>query len=262
MHRHPTAATLVLAARENRPAARPRGRRSSGTQCELPFRTWGGRRAGAGRKPKGPRAGVPHVSRPEHQARHPVHVTLRAVPRLPSLRRQTVFLEIRRAFASCSSARFRLVHFSVQSNHVHLLVEASDRDSLSHGARGLSIRLARTVNRVVGRRGRVWGDRYHARPLSTPREVRHGVAYILCNWRKHVDGARGFDPCTSAPWFDGWRTPRPPDPRHRNPEHPPPVVSPRTWLGSTGWRRDGLIDVRERPAARRRPLRADPGAQS
>jgi hypothetical protein len=118
------------------------------------------------------------------------------------------------------------------------------------------------VNRVVGRRGRVWSDRYHARHLRTPREVRHGVVYILANWLKHVGGARGFDPCTSAAWFDGWRARRPPDPRHSNPGHPPPVVASRTWLGSTGWRRYGLIDVRERPAARRRPLRSASGAQS
>jgi putative transposase len=217
-------------------------------QRELPFRTWGGRRAGAGRKPKGTRAGVPHLARPDHKARHPVHVTLRAVRRLPSLRRQGIFLELRRAFGCYCAGRFRVVHFSVQTDHVHLLVEAADKDALSRGARGLSIRLARAVNRLLGRSGRLWGDRYHARSLVTPREVRHALVYVLMNWRKHVRGARGLDPCASAFWFDGWQTSvRVRAPPMWNAEDVPPVAPPRTWLGAAGWRRYGLVGVGERP---------------
>src|SRR5882757_8357950 len=150
------------------PKRRPR-------QGELRFRTWGGKRKGAGRKPAGIRAGVSHATRPDHQVRHPVHVTLRASKRLPSLRKQVVFLAVRRALAAASRKWFRVLHFSVQRDHVHLLVEANDKASLSKGTSGLAIRAARMVNHVVGRRGRVWVDRYHARPLRTPREVRHGL---------------------------------------------------------------------------------------
>jgi len=95
------------------------GRRTAPLQVDLPFRTWGGRRAGAGRKPAGKRAGMPHVARPEHKARHPVHVTLRAVRRLSSLRSQTVFRQMRRSFCQGSREWFRVVHFSVQADHVH-----------------------------------------------------------------------------------------------------------------------------------------------
>jgi REP element-mobilizing transposase RayT len=219
-----------------------------GAQRDLPFRTWGGLRAGAGRKPVGPRAGVPHVVRPDHRARHPVHVTLHAVQRFPSLRRQIVFIELRRALARSSSKRFSVVHFSVQPDHVHLLVEAADKLTLSRGASGLAIRLARAANAVLRRRGRVWGDRYHARALSSPREVRHALVYVLTNWRKHIPAARGLDPCASARWFDGWRN----DEgslcaRPARTTDEPPVAPARTWLGAVGWRRHGLIDIRERP---------------
>jgi hypothetical protein len=154
-------------------------------------------------------------------------------------------LQMRRAFGKASRASFRVVHFSVQTDHVHLLVEAADKRALSRGTSGLSIRLARAVNRLLGRRGSVWGDRYHARALHTPREVRHGLVYVLMNWKKHVPGARGIDPYTSGLYFDGWkRDQRPPDG-----DDELPVAPPATWLGARGWRRHGLLSEDERPAA-------------
>jgi REP-associated tyrosine transposase len=215
-------------------------------QRELPFRTWGGKRRNAGRKPKAGRAGVSHKKRPEHAERHPVHVTLRAVRRLPSLRRQSVFVEIRQAFARTARSWFRVLHFSVQADHVHLLVEARDKTSLSRGLAGASIRLALAVNRVLERRGRVWSDRYHARALRTPREVRHGIVYVLMNWRKHIPQARGLDVCSSASLFDGWKVPPasgPPDDESR----PAPTRPPESWLARVGWKRHGLIGPNERP---------------
>ena len=216
-------------------------------QLQLQLRTWGGKRAGAGRKATSGRAGVPHRVRPIHSEHHPVHVTMRAGWGLPSLRRQRVFAELHRDFRSASHLSFRIVHFSVQSNHIHLLVEAHDKGALSRGMAGLAIRLARSVNRALSRRGRVWSDRYHARALATPREVRHALVYVLMNWRKHVHGAKGIDPCASAWWFDGWRIAVRLPAGTRNPDDAPPVVAARTWLASKGWRRHGLLDVGERP---------------
>jgi putative transposase len=229
-------------------ATRRGGERFATRQSDLPFRTWGGRRRGAGRKPKGGRVRVSHVARPNHKARHPVHVTLRAERRLPSLRRESVFRALHSAFAICGGDRFRLVHFSVQTDHVHLIVEAADKDALSRGASGLTIRLARAVNRVLDRHGRVWGDRYHARALCTPREMRHALVYVLTNWRKHVAGARGLDPCSSAIWFDGWKAVSRETLAQRKREDGAPISPPMTWLASRGWRRRGLIDVSERPS--------------
>jgi hypothetical protein len=68
-----------------------------------------------------------------------------------------------------------VVHFSFQENHAHLIVEADDKSSLSRGLNGLSVRLARAYNRVLGRRGRLWAERFHARALRTPREMRRAL---------------------------------------------------------------------------------------
>src|SRR5882762_48992 len=215
-------------------------------QLELRPCTWGGRRRGAGRKPSGCKVGVAHRSRPAHVARHPVHVTLRAGSALPSLRSDRLFAPLRRGLARASRGGFRILRFSVQKDHVHLIVEAGDRRALSRGLQGLCIRLARSVNRALGRRGRVWADRYHARPLRTPREVRNALVYVLQNWRKHLPGVRGLDPRSSATWFDGWTRMAPTAVPCR------PVVAPRTWLAAIGWRRLGLIDPEDAPALSRR----------
>jgi hypothetical protein len=218
--------------------------RSRPRQLELPMPpTWGGRRAGAGRKPSGTRARPPHIPRPEHDRRHAVHVTLRAACPLVSLRSDEVFPHVRGALAASSRGAFSLLHFSVQSDHLHLIVEADSTQELSRGVQGLAVRCARAINRSIGRRGTVWSQRYHARPLGTPREVRAALVYVLLNFRKHLRAPPGIDPCSSGPWFDGWARPPP------APGQPCPVASPRTWLTSVGWRRTGgPIDCREAPA--------------
>ena len=231
--------------------ARPKRRASRARQQEFVFRTWGGRRAGAGRKPVGPRAGVPHRARPEHLQRHPLHVTLRARSGLPTFRRQVLFRKVREAIAASSRDWFRILHFSVQSNHAHFMVEARDKKRLSSGVRGLAIRIALAVNRTLSRSGSVWADRYHARVLGTPREVRDAIVYVLANWKKHIRGAYGLDVCSSAWWFEGWKVPPAAAlPDWLSPE--PPVWAPREWLSTTGWRRCGLISRNERPAGSRR----------
>lgn len=183
-------------------------------QLELP--SWGGRRSGAGRKRKSPLRRVSHKRRPEHAARFPLHAVLRTRRDVPCLRSGQIFREVRAAVeAGCERAGFRLVHFSVQGNHLHLVVEALDRDALSRGMQGLSIRIARAVNRAAGRHGRVFADHYFARELKTPAEVRRAVRYVLDNHLLHA----GLE----APRADRCA--------------PPTHAAPRTWLLKVGWLR-------------------------
>jgi putative transposase len=219
-------------------------------QQELALRSWGGARAGSGRKPRGQKAGVSHRPRDQLASRFPVHVTTRVVAGLPKLRNRRVFAVVREAFvAGCERFGFRMVHYSVQSNHLHLLVEARDRRTLSRGLQGLLIRVAKALNRLWERKGCVFADRYHDRILRTPREVRRALAYVLNNGLRHrhrtlCGGQLAPDFCGSGWWFDGWKerfSVKGLDAQAR------PVARSRTWLLQAGWRRHGLVRLAEVP---------------
>ena len=185
-------------------------------QLELP--AWGGRRKGAGRKRQGPRPLVSHKARPPHAPRFPLHAVLRTRDGIPRLRQGSIFREVRAAFAAgAARTGFRLVHFSVQGNHLHLIVEAADAVALSRGMQALGIRLARAINRAAGRTGSVFADHYFARELKTPAEVRRAVRYVLDNHLLHNALAPRTDAFASS--ADA------------------PLVAPRTWLLCVGWLR-------------------------
>jgi REP element-mobilizing transposase RayT len=218
--------------------------------------TWGGARPGAGRPPNGERAGVSHLKRGEVTAKEPVHVTLRVQPGVRSLREPRVFTAVLSGLAAGRQRfGFRLVHFSVQRDHLHLLVEASNRRSLARGLQGLSIRIARAVNRVLGRHGRLFGDRYQARVLTSPEEVKGVLAYLLLEARAERARASApvLDRCSSAAWFDGFAlgrargSSRPARAVAERDDEQTPVVPPKSWLLSVGFKRAGLIGASDAP---------------
>jgi REP element-mobilizing transposase RayT len=182
-------------------------------------------------------------------------VTLKVERDLPSLRSAELVREVERSFAqACERGEFRVVHYSIQSDHVHLMVEASGRAALGRGMKSIGARFARAVNRVFRRSGRVLAERYHLHVLKSPTEVRNALRYVLLNGRRHagkrwrLSGAVRIDPASSGRWFDGWR-------RSAGVEsgpaevRPPPVARPHSWLLRVGWRRLGLIEPGDVPGA-------------
>jgi putative transposase len=215
----------------------------------------GGKRRRAGRKRANPdaRSNVPHTRRPVHKGRHPVHVTLRAKTGLPSFRQQRVYRMVtdviraqrKRDYKDC----FRIVDFSVQGNHLHLIVEADSekpegRKALRAGVSGLVIAFARRLNVMLGRRGSVWADRYHRHDLKTPKEIRNGLGYIFENFTHHHErtfGDGALDLYSSAVVFEGW------DERSFIPHERDlwrwPVCTPTTWLRSKGYLVHGKLPM-------------------
>jgi REP element-mobilizing transposase RayT len=167
---------------------------------------------------------------------------LRAGSNVPSLRSERFLRPIQNALCAGTKEHFRVLEFSIQADHLHLLVEAIGPTGFERGVRGLAIRIARLVNRICGRRGPVWADRYHARLLRTPTEVRNALVYVLNNVKKHLRAVRGIDPYSSGCWFDGWKKRTAASDAGQS-----PLPRARTWLARAGWRRRGLIDLEERP---------------
>ena len=234
---------------------RTRSREPKAGQLALELKArfrWGGKREGAGRKKTG-RAGVAHRRRERFGSRDPLHVTLRLGRAYRNLRTRGAAAVLRAAFQGGKERfGFRLTQFSVQPAHLHLMAEAQGPRSLARGVKGLCVRIARRLNRLLRRKGQVFSDRYHARVLRTPSEVRRALLYVLQNARHHPEtgapapGVAWCDDYSSARLFDGWKAP--PPATGSPPPGDEPVVAARAWLLCVGWRRRGLIDPCEGPA--------------
>jgi REP element-mobilizing transposase RayT len=217
---------------------------------------WGGRRKGAGRKPKnGVKARAAHGRRPERKAKVPVHVSMRVVGGVPRLRQRRGYQIARRALVVAN--RFdgaRICEISIQGNHVHLIVEANGREALTKAMRSFANSVAKNVNRWRARRGAVLEDRYHVVALETPAQTRAALAYVLGNWRRHGEDLRLGGPrrmtdrYSSGPYFGGWDTPLPPKIGAPFPDDGPLATKPaRSWLLTEGWKKGGLLSPWQRP---------------
>lgn len=222
----------------------------------------GGARRGAGRKKSVRQHDPPHRARREHASAHPVHVVLRTQDCVPRLREGRVYQATHQVLGRyVGRDEFRIAHASIQTNHFHLLVEALDRRALSTGMQSLTINLARGINGALGSYGKIFAHRYHETPITTPRQARNALAYVLNNWRKHREDlsspramAAKLDPYASGLAFDGWREHGVGDvPRFAIPPgyDPLPVSPPTTSLLCSEWRTFGAIELFETPG----PLR-------
>lgn len=242
--------------------SRRRGQRRH-VQQEL-FRR-GGKRRGAGRKPKGKRAGERHGARPDFKSYHPLHVVMRVAPAVGSLRRRRMYKAMRDATITAALREwFRIVHISLQRDHVHMIVEAHDRAALARGMQGFLISAARNINTALGdgerrRRGKVFADRYHVEVITSPRQAHHTIRYVLSNFRKHGEDRDGIartwlvDPFSSGIVFADWKELDDRDGMWpmRATYDPLIVRRPATWLLAEGWKQCGPISAREVPSASR-----------
>ena len=217
-------------------------------QQDLPFLRRGGKRRGAGRKAASGRAGVPHRPRARVKKRTALHVTVRLVPEVRSLRRFKLTPAMRTAFLRTKKKdEFRLCQFSIQRDHLHLACEADSNQGLSRGMQGLEISFAKRINRAIGRKGKVFAERFHAVVMTSPRQMRNALCYIMNNARRHGErldpSYGGIDPFSSAWHFEGWS-----HDRWRNGLDPPPgeacVVPAESWLMNQDWRKYRQREIR------------------
>jgi REP element-mobilizing transposase RayT len=230
-------------------------------QQTFAFRTWGGRRKGAGRKQVNARKSQPHRRRPEIASNMAIHVTLRVAPDVRRMRRMDAYRAVRKALlVVLARTDFRIIHTSIQRNHVHLVVEAESKQALARGMQAFQTSAARRLNKIdTDRRGRVrtgpvFPDRFHLEVVTTPTHARHTLSYVLNNWRRHDEDRTPntetwlVDRYSSAVAFNGWAEAfnwvLPDD------YEPLPVARPQTWLLREGWKLGGRVSIYENPGPR------------
>ncbi len=225
------------------------------------------RKGNSGRKPKGKRAGSPHKTRPDLRANTPIHIVLRVVAEIGSLRRRFMYRAIREATISVAMRElhdriegcFRIVHISIQRTHIHLIVEADTKRALSRGMQSFQISAAKHLNRAFSRhlperrRGTVFPDRYHEELITSPKQARHTLSYVLNNWRKHGDDQGRtwkVDPFSTAPVFLGWEYFQDRDEFWDLPDTYEQLIVyfPKTWLLTKGWLKHGALGFDEVPS--------------
>ena len=226
----------------------------------------GGKRKGAGRKPKGRRAGSRHEKRPLIKPQFALHVVMRVVAAVGNMRRRSLYKAVREATITAAlRERIRIVHISIQRTHVHMLLEAEDQLALARGMQGFTISASRHVNTALAirgrrRRGRVFADRYHLEVITSPRRARHALNYVLNNWRKHREDQQGLartwlvDPYSSGIQFPDWLELEEKDFMWPIPVSYDPLIvrRPRSWVLREGWKLCGPISARDVPGPRGR----------
>jgi len=218
-------------------------------QLQLEFSTRGGVRAGAGRRRRPENAGLqPHEPRKAFKKAVPVHATMRAKRGAPSMRSQVVIGVVVAEIARASAKGFRVLHYSVQTDHLHLVAEAEDGARFSRGMQRLASRIAMGINALVSRRGQFWRERYFRTDLKTPRQFRNALVYVTFNFRKHSRGMeKRVDLFSSAPWFEEWSIRSEPLEALRARAGPSPVARAKSWVARIGWRKHGRIHPVESP---------------
>jgi len=206
----------------------------------------------------------------EALSRHtPVHITLRTVKAVGVLRRRRAYHAIRQALRrTWRREDFRVVHISIQREHIHLICEAADKMALARGMQSFEISATKRLNAAISRerrerverRGTVFPERYHVEQLTTPRQVRNAIAYVLNNWRRHGEDhgvleTAQIDPYASGLHFDGWTREASFGPRDGY--WALETIYPQTWLLAEGWRRHGKIDPHEVPGPVSKTVRAN-----
>lgn len=196
---------------------------------------WGGNRANAGRKNLSKT--VNHMKRERFELKTPLQITLKLKPGLPNLRTKKMLEAFQKALVLAKARELRVIHYSLESNHAHLVVECMDNVSLGRAMKSFGSSFGKSVRRIAGGTGSVFVGRYHLRVLRDPTQTRNSLAYVLLNRFKHEHAHVDDNPFSSGRYFDGWKKLIGRGAAAKNLELPEYLSTPRSWLAREGWQK-------------------------
>lgn len=208
------------------------------------IRGWGGRRNGAGRKNLS--GTVAHAAREKVDFRKPLHITIRLAEGLSGLRTKHMHEQFTVALLNAKAKGLRVLHYSIEGNHVHLLVECADNKALASGMNSFGTSFAKAVRKERGGKGKVFAGRYHLGVQKNPAQMKNTLAYVLLNQAKHENLIPYNDRFSSSQHFNEWKAllgrnigPILEDWRPNKNPLPDHLSTPKSWLASKGWKIKG-----------------------
>lgn len=140
--------------------------------------------------------------------------------------------------------QLHVLHFSLQSNHVHLILECVNNKALANGMKSLAGGFGRAIRKCGGGEGPVFKGRYHLQLIKKPKQMKSGLAYVLLNQSKHEELVPYSDRFSSSAHFHQWKKllgkdtgPLLPSRQKHRRLLPNYLSSPRSWLAQEGWQR-------------------------
>lgn len=235
-------------------------RTSADRQLRFHIKTWGGKRTGAGRPNRS--GAVNHMRRQKFTKDNPAHVTFRLLKGFNGMRIKSVHELLKDSLGHLSPFGVHAIHYSLQGNHIHLILEAESANALSRSMKSFGCRFAKGVKRMRGFKGtKVFNGRYHLNVVNSPRQSFNTLRYVLLNQAKHTDLIEHIDEFSSGFYFDGWQkllgpkfkgliaqkvriSKRNSSWKGRDPQKssekfscPAYLSPPRTWLLAEGWKK-------------------------
>lgn len=202
---------------------------------------WGGKRRGAGRPN---RSGTPnHMARQKVDFKKPLHVTLKLKEGIHiTLRTSDMLVAFQQSAEKARKHQLHVIHFSLESNHLHLIVECANNKALADGMKSLAGSFGRAIRKCCGGRGAVFKGRFHLQVFKSPTQMKNGLAYVLLNQSKHEKLIPYNDRYSSAEYFGEWKKLLgreigpllPHKPKFR--KLPAYLSTPQSWLAREGWR--------------------------
>ena len=139
---------------------------------------------GAGRPAKHDR-GIRHIARDEFNRLTVLHLTVKIDRAKAGLKNKQTLKLLWHAIKKARLKGLKIIHYTLEFDHIHLLVEADNKAIVGTGMQSFGISLSKGINKIKGLSGQVFKTRYHFRKLKTPTEVKNVIHYILGNSIKH-----------------------------------------------------------------------------
>lgn len=142
--------------------------------------------------------GIRHIARDKVTKHTSLHLTIKIERLKAGLRNKDVLKQLHDSIKKARKIGLRVIHYTLEFDHVHLLVEVDSNQQLAKGMQSFGISFSKGINKIKAQVGKVFKTRYHFRKLKSPNEIKNVIFYILGNSLKHKKDFSILSPYNTA----------------------------------------------------------------